>query len=166
MVNSSKKHDARYWASLPASAIGQFLSNYKPGESDVTEYFHPNPHTLELQRRGASMGHYRTGIGGTSVYEERKPCGERVLDFKGRKILMAQFLDIRTEGGKSTEYTLVIVPGILMSHRDGRSEGGLVTSKVAVLPKSQEAEVIDLARKVFPGADNILVWPKVIFSGK
>jgi hypothetical protein len=161
MVNPSKIRQSRFWDKWRNSnSVGQLLTNYASDKEKIKRYIHPNPKKLELQKKGISQGYYRFDVdNGESVYEERKDLGEKVVDFKGAKLLMAQFYDTQIKKGKFSDRTVVIIPGILVKgYRDEKSEYGLDVSKIAELSDSMKPEVRDLAKRNFPNSDFIWIW--------
>jgi hypothetical protein len=160
MVNPSKIRQSRFWDKWrDSNSVGQLLTNYASDKEKIKRYIHPDPKKLELQERGISQGDYLIDENRGPLYEERKDLGEKVVDFKGAKLLMAQFYDTQIKKGKFSDRTVVIIPGILVKgYRHEKSESGLDVSKIAELSDSMKPEVRDLAKRNFPNSDFIWIW--------
>lgn len=123
-------------------AGSESLANYIPAEKDLTKYLH-------LRETG------RRDIDGST----RSHLDEKAVDFKGAKILMVYVCDGKYAGGKYEEIKGVIVPGILIGDcRSGRTDRGLETSKIALLPESKKEAVRGLAYRTFQDAERVWIW--------
>jgi hypothetical protein len=81
---------------------------------------------------------------------QESPREERIIDYKGKQLLLVHFRD-------KDSRIMTLVPGIVMGYKTRRSTDFHI-SDIALLPRSQRAEVRDLAKNVFPSASGVYIW--------